>query len=307
MSFLIPAPFAYLSGTSSYPLDGLMALYNIANISSYTSGSSTVYDLSGNGNNLLITGSVNYVAASSSLQITGSTTSSYGQIYSPNQLTIPSGSGLLGTGSVFTVIMFQQSVGQMQYNPNWYIGGQTQGAAYKQITNQQFGNFGTFKLTFGSQTGNSSPYDQFSGLYSVANPNIPDTGKYYSWGDASSSTFGNRKWSMQAFSKSSQASTLNLNFHIRGYYTNSTWNSSSLASMTLSGVPTSAAPVVIGGNYQTTFQTNLDSSFLYIGKNPMYSTTLPVFMFGGMAIYNRPLSATEVNTLWSYFISGRTP
>jgi hypothetical protein len=75
--------------------------------------------------------------------------------------------------------------------------------------------------------------------------------------------------------------------------------------MTLKVAPYSA-PCAIGLNLETTYSTNLDNSYLYIGKNPMYSTSLPPFMFGGMAIFDRVLTDAEVATYWTYFIKDRT-
>ena len=108
MSFVTPAPYTYLAGNSAYPSSGLVALYNIANPSCYTSGSSTIYDLSGQGNTLAISASsVTYIAASSSLQFdTKATTSSYGQIKSNNQLIYNGTYPLHTTSSKFTIVNF---------------------------------------------------------------------------------------------------------------------------------------------------------------------------------------------------------
>lgn len=304
MSFVTPAPYTYLAGNSAYPSSGLVALYNIANPSCYTSGSSTIYDLSGQGNTLAISASsVTYIAASSSLQFdTKATTSSYGQIKSNNQLIYNGTYPLHTTSSKFTIVNFVQSISEGDYQPLWYIGNTTNGAVYKQIMNADWPPYQPYKIGIGSQVRPTLINDYFNPYYNSGG------GSIYSWGSTTGSpTYGSRKWSMQSYAKSSQINEFNLNIAMRGYNAGSTWDNSSLAVLTLS---TGSYPRVNGGDAQTTYQTNLDDSYLYIGKTPAIQAIqgiLPTYQFGGMAIYNRPLTTDEINKLWTYFINGRTP
>lgn len=297
MSFVTPAPVAYLTRTSTFPLAGLVALYNIANTASYTSGSSTIYDLSGQGNTLTISGSsITYVAASSSLQFSGSSAAAFGQIKSNNELVYNGTYPLETTGSQFTIVAFVQSVLGGAYEPLWYVGPTTYSTTlYKRIMNVDFNSFGPWKIGIGSEKLPGLTYDAFTAFYSSSITN------FYTW---NSTNFASRKWSMQSYAKSSQTSDFNLNITVRGYNTGSSWDSSSLSVVPLS---TGSYPRINGADGQTGYLTNLDTSYLYIGKTPATSTNpFLTFQFGGMAIYNRPLTTGEISNLWDYFIAGRT-
>ena len=308
MSFVTPAPYTYLAGNSAYPSSGLVALYNIANSKCYTSGSANVYDLSGNNNTLVISASsATYIAASSSLQINNApSTASYSQIKSTNELNYNGTYPLHTTSSVFTIVSFIQCIDNGAYQPIWYIGNTTRGSNYRQIMgNAQQAGFTTYKIAIGSVTGTGGGNGDY---YQMS----PSDGQFYYWGTPSgNSNFGFRRWSMQSYSKSSQVNNFNLSISIRGYGSGSgTWTTGTLTTATLS---TGSYPRIDGntdGSAPLNYQTNLSNSYLYIGKNPGITgdfSSLPTFQFGGMAIYNRPLTTTEISNLYTYFINGRTP
>jgi hypothetical protein len=270
----------------------LIAFYNIATPSCYTSGSDTVYDLSGNGNNLTITGSVLYSAASQSLVITGSTYANYGQLYSANQLTDSLGNNLLGTSSVFTIITFMKGIswGNDAYGPHWSFGT-TAPATFKNLAPVQDTSFFPSKIGFGSQTGNSGEVYR---VYTSANP--ATNWSWYSDTVGLPNVWG---WNLSAFEKTAvNGTTNNMTIYTRGV----NGVSGSLFSATTLN---SGFPGIYGGSSQTTFNTDLEQQYLYIGKNPLISNTAKFYHFGGMAIFNRVLSGTEVNNYWDLFNIGR--
>jgi hypothetical protein len=270
-----------------YGESNLIALYNIADSNCYPGSGDTIYDLSSNGNNLTLTGSIDYIAASSSLQIN----SGSAQIYSPNQLINNYGNNLLGTTGEFTVIAFLQSVNYGDYNPTWYIGG-TSATSNAQIVNSQQNSFALWKVGFGTSTT----------VYNQSAYNATPTG-YYVYGDDTGFS-GNRRWSMLGYTKTNQSSQYNVRIDMQGYkqQNSSTWQNSSLlsAQWAASGFPN------INSNSTNPFTTNLTSQYLYIGKNPLSSTSEAIFQFGGMAIFGRALTSNEVSQYWNYFTNGRT-
>ena len=268
----------------------LIAFYNIATPACYTSGSSTVYDLSGNGNDLTITGSVLYSAASQSLVITGSTYANYGQLYSANQLTDSLGNNLLGTGSVFTIITFMRGInwGNDPYGPHWSLGT-TAPAAFKNLAPVQDTSFFPGKIGFGTQTQQSGECYR---VFTSANPSTS-----WNWYEGSPpNTYG---WNLSAFEKTAvNGTTNNMTIYSRGINGAS---GSLLSATTLN----SGFPGIYGGQSQTIFNTDLEQQYLYIGKNPLISNTAKFYHFGGMAVFNRVLSAAEVDNYWTLFNIGR--
>lgn len=293
MPVFYPSPIANF-GSSNIPINNLVALYNIADGRCYTSGSSTITDLSGNGNTLTITGSqITYNAASGSLTMNNSG-SSYSGLFTANEL---QGGNLKTTSSICTIIQFFASSGSGAYDPIWYIGGTTS-ATNGQITNQQLGNFGSYKISIAGTSGNNfqPQYTQ-----SLTNP-----ARYYEWG-STSPTFGQNKWSMIGSSKQSQLSNYNLRFDMRGFTSASAaWQDTSLLSVQFASG--SGSPNVLSGNIVTVFNTNLTAQYLYIGKNPL-NLTPTIFQrwkVGGFAIFDTVLTSAQIDSFWDYFKANRT-
>jgi hypothetical protein len=275
-------------------VNDIIAFYDVANSNSYPGSGSTLYDLSGNNNDLIITGSVTYSAVSQSLIISGSTLADYGQIYSPNQVTA-SVKNLLGTGSVFTIITFQRGIaaGINSYAPHWSFGEQSLpfgNPAGKLIAPDDFNTFLPFKIGIQTQMLGAISNTENYHVYLSADP-----GDQWYWYNPPVST----GWVLQAHVKTDvNGVSDNLTILQRGVNN----NTSSLLSATLN----SSYPKILGVASQTTFNTSLDNQYLYIGKNP-YVTTDPgkIFHFGGMVIINRVLDGNEINNYWNLFFNSR--
>jgi hypothetical protein len=282
----------------------ILAFYNTANVNSYPGSGSTVFDLSGNENHLTITGSVTYLAESSSLLISSSANnySDFGSLSTPVSF---NGGNLNGTGSEFTIITFLQSYDGGDYIANWYLGGASASGNDKQILNTNSDTFNLYQIGVGANLGNPIGGTSFL-TYQTSAPE-----SQWLWGKSSSGE-GYRKWSMVAYNKSSQASTNNLRIDARGYVPGGggTYNQSALNSITLNNP---SFPKIEGTQNNifpaTTYETNLDTTRLFVGKNPTTPAnpqgTVPRFLFGGMIIFNRVLSTSEVNNYWNYFNIGR--
>ena len=274
-------------------VNDIIAFYDVANSNSYPGSGSTLYDLSGNNNDLTITGSVTYSAVSQSLIISGSTLADYGQIYSPNQVTA-SVKNLLGTGSVFTIITFQRGIaaGINSYAPHWSFGEQSLpfgNPAGKLIAPYDFNTFSPFKI--GIQTQIPGDNTENYSVYLSADPS-----NQWLWYNPPVST----GWVLQGHIKTDvNGVSNNLTIVQRGVNN----NTSSLLGATLNNA---GFPKILGDASQTTFNTSLDNQYLYIGKNP-YVTTNPgkIFHFGGMVIINRVLDGNEINDYWDLFFNSR--
>lgn len=278
-----------------YGESNLIALYNIADPNCYPGSGDVIYDLSSNGNNLLISGSnVTYDAASGSLLISSSGTN-LGQIYSPNPLINNFGNSLLGQAGEYTIITLFTTVASTTYDPHWYIGGQTQ-TSDGQIGDFQQGNFSQYQIAFG--TDDSPTFDLLTPVYG-SNP-----ANYYQWGN-DPGFVGNKRWSMQAFTKTTASVNYNARVDMQGYYPQNvaTWLSSSLFSIQWAS---SGYPNLQHSNLATNFNSNLSLQYLYIGKNPANTSTFGSFQFGGMAIFGRALNSAQVAPYWNYFGINRT-
>jgi hypothetical protein len=174
-TFLSSSNLVITEGTSSLiPTGGLQMYVNATLSSSYVSGSSIWYDLSGNGNNLTLSGSYTFTG-SNSIYSNGN---GWGRVTNSNNSTSPL--NLLTTTSSITVIQFVKPI----TNPNTtlqFLGSKHQTGGNNQGWSFGYGNYqGTEdgKLFFDfNDANNGRTYIQTTNVYS--NPGFYAVGMVY--------------------------------------------------------------------------------------------------------------------------------
>jgi len=314
---------------SSLPTEGLVALYSPKSPGGYTAG--TIVDLSGNGNDLALTG--NYYITSSALYSGSVFFASGSHAITGTDLS----ASLHGTGSQYTIISFTAIYGDGGINyidPIWWIGGPTSSADQKQIYNGGVSETSP-GWGIGVSNKNYSSYPQTQPWLLFDNPDSYRPGAT-SW-IATREKFGvgNNPWSFQAVSKGDQTPTYtgadtNLTIYSRGYGVANPgpigeWKYLNLLNSDVYGYAYTEpqySPVITGSkedagfiynlNLTTTgnkFSTNLDNSILLLSPvgggvtNPSYAGAYRTFYFGGMVIYDRVLSADEVSSICSFYFN----
>jgi len=300
-------------------IDGLVAFYNPKAPDGLQNN--VIRDLSGNNNDLTIKGNWSI-----------GTGNDAGSIYLPSGSTARTAGNLStslhGTGSVFTAVSYRKKKRTTLdfQDPTWFIGGSTLGANQKQFYEK------SNKLSVLVGFGIGSSGDIFDSnrlaLYQMTG-SIYTTSPSYQWKPVLNASQGFAPsypnfWSVSGFTKADQtlsysSSGSNANLFIKNYIisalntdkyvtgslltTNRGYNYNPQSFSTPGGF-------IYNNNVTTNvFSTNLDSSILQINPSG-YAFTLDygggVYgyteqWFGGMAIYNRVLSDSEIATVTNYF------
>ena len=285
-----------VQGDTFIPRNGLMAYWNSALTESYPGSGSTWYDLSGKGNNMTLSGSYSYVAASSSIKIpSGSNTA---KAYTPSNIS----STLNGSGSTITVVQMIKfpSNESWNYPTSFYLGGTT-AVANEIMANVEQNNFTPGKISIG----NGSIYSQARS--GSVGPN--QTINWYSYPGTSYVTNWNG-WSFLVYTKQNSDTTYPTNYNNIKMYTAGWWNAGNDTTAVLGLTDFSATTTSIngygqvsstGGTGNVTF--NLQETKYYLGANPLDSDVGGMFL-GAQAIYNRVLSNNEMNSiiaLWNQY------
>jgi hypothetical protein len=302
-------PFTFMGEEAAapiptYPTGGLLALYNPAAKGGYST--SQMVDLSGNGNILYISGSFLRGADKSITFYTGS------YAYTTTDLS----SSLVKD---ITVISFKKIIAPPSaigaYGGTWYIGGTLyDGSNTTQIFEREIDNFSQGKIGYSTKTSEWLSY--------VNKPNSTNGTIANYWADYAnfSDPTYNPRYSFLAYEITSSAtisgSNTNTNVFSRGWTDGlqTAWFSSLLENAT--GLYTyGTAPN--NDNYLqdeiispafTTMSLDLSGGRrIYI--NP-YTNILPNFrafygsmgfVFGGFAVYDRVLDASELEQVFNYF------
>jgi len=314
-------PTSILTGGTYFPYstDGLVALYN-TNASGAFAGD-TIYDLSGNGNDLKMTGSYFEGTGSDAGSIffaSGSTARTAGNL----------STSLHGTGSEMTIIYYAKW-DRMPLNypdPSWFIGGATLSSDQRQIY-ERGGNIST-TIGFGvSSAGaiDSSEAGRVS-LFEMTG-SILATSPSYLWKPIQQFGYsvGENFWSVLGVTKANQTLTytipdsnvnlLALNYEVSnltgpgsGGFISGSLLSNTKGFMFPSGYEEVGGFIYAPSSYNV-LSTALDSSILQINPSG-YAFTLDYGggfygyrqqWFGGMAIYDRVLSSREILNITTYF------
>ena len=318
-----------------YPVQGLTAIYNPKAPGGYSAN--TIYDLSGNGNNLTLTGNYSVGTGSNAGSIyfdSGSSASTVGNL----------STSLHGTGSEFTIVSFYKkvympSLGEPDYYlPAWYIGSTSNTSSagqqiweYNVSSNSPNEGFGVSVSSFSSSY--NPPNNEAWKLYQMTGSIVAPPSPTYLWSPVDSiNTVTSDLWSFTGLTKEDQtlsytAPNNNYTLYADGYWiTNSGGASSKQVTGSLlssddygSAYPSAFLPYGGFTSYIKTknpsdnkISTNLQSSRLYINPvgsvlpeptwfAPTYPSAYQEFWFGGFAVYNRVLSKAEVTQLDAYF------
>ena len=265
-------------GPSLFPNNGLVAYYVPGEDGGYSGD--TVFDLSGNGNNLTLSGTYTY--SGGVVSVSGSSSGMVSD--SPyTQLT--------GSDPEFTIVLFINGPQRLSYDNLWYLGNPTLTAGQGiWNSNTGFTTFDANKIIFGDGVQNYIPLN----------------------GDGSEDyiSFSRTDYSMlsitRTVSSSYSGSELNGKVYIRNYRYNGLDNTGSLVTSKVYQSLSTDVPYIYALS-ATPITTNWSTvnPKLYIGVNPSdptYDVSLnsaPI-NFAGAFIYSRLLSNSEIEGIYAY-------
>jgi hypothetical protein len=276
-------------GPSLLPKNGLIAYYIPGEDGGYSGD--TVFDLSGNGNNLTLSGTYTY--SGGVVSVSGSSSGMVSD--SPyTQLT--------GSDPEFTIVLFINAPQRLSYDNLWYLGNPTL-TADQGIWDDNI-NFNTFdanKIIFGNGF-TSGPNKSYYTLY---DGNGVEDYVSYSRTDYSMLSVS------RTVSSSYSGSELNGKVYIKNYRYDGLDTTGSLVTSAVSYAAASSSlnPYVLegGGAAARPITTNWSTvnPKLYIGVNPSDPTydvtynSAPI-NFAGAFIYNRVLANEEIEGIYAY-------
>jgi hypothetical protein len=274
-------PFAFVKNPplSLPPVNGLVASYVPGEISG--SSGSVIFDLSGNGNDLTVSGTSSY--SNGVYSITGSTSN----IESDQAYT-----ALTGSDPTWTLMLFLRTPGTPFAVQNlWYLGNPTSTADQMVYDdNTSIGVFAANKIIFSNGGGEN---------YTLYNGNSDLAADYTSYNRVDFTMMSLSRNISSSFS----GSNINGKIYVKNFRQDGLDNNSTIVtSKTYVGLNPDFPQ--IGVNVSTRAITTNWSSVnpkLYIGPNPSDPTygNRPID-FAGAFIYNRVLENFEIESIYSY-------
>jgi hypothetical protein len=279
------------------PQSGLMAYWNSALTASYPGSGNTWYDISGNGNDMTLSGSYSYVAASSSIKITSGANTA--KAYTPSDIS----STLNGTGSSISVVQMMKFPQSEIYNypTSFYLGGTTASGGTLMVNYDQ-NNYTPGKIGLANGTYSSLGLTAAQALVSTAtgNTNI----NYWSVPPAAYTTNWSG-WAFLVYIKQDSNATYPTHYNNVQMYAAGWWNAAndttailSLTNFSYIDPTPSTSKYGMALSYGSTgnIPFNLQQSKYYLGANPLDSDVGGMYL-GAQAIYNKALTVDEINSI----------
>ena len=287
--------------------DGLLALYSPATENGYN-GTNVIYDLSGNGKDLTISGGTHSQNVDGSIYFTTSSTAITSEDLS---------STLNGTTAEMTVVFMGKNKDSWGGSGRWAIGP-TSGWSGTNAVFEWSANLSVLSNTFG--IGTKPVFSPGGGAWFYP-WRYPYAGGVYGnkWDDP----LGSVKWSFAAYTKANQEDTYiypnsNLTLHTQGYYakddiSGNQWFSGSLdktqGTYTALGTPPSNGNWMVSSqdaDNDNVLETNLSANRFFINGYADLALVDPGYVnkdfdFGGAAIFDRVLSDAEIAAVRDFY------
>ena len=268
-----------------YPISGLVAAY-VPGATNGRSGS-IIFDLSGNGNDLTISGSFSFTSGYIALNSSGSisSTSSY--------------SSLTGTDPVFTSLYFLRPPGAVAYNHLWYLGP-TSYASNTAIfdANPNFPTFVTNKII--AWNGFVSGVDNV--VFTALQDSTNLAGDLIAYSSGSFTMWAIKRDVTAVFT----GSTWNATYYVKNYRKSGIDVNGNYISNTLGEFGDTGSYIDSNAvNRALTVDWSSSSPRLFIAGNPLQSNSIKMD-FAAAFLYDRVLTNDEIESIYSY-VNSITP